>query len=213
MKFTIIPNVPECDLRTVDVEALNPDGTLKILPAAFWLDLPFRLLRVWCHFRARYAIPTEELIAFLKQEIGMASAIEIGAGAGDLGQALGIPMTDSKLQEDPNIALWYTLNGQPKITYGPGVLKLNAAEAFNHFTPEVILAAWVTQLRKKGDTDGNPWGVDEKQIVDVAKYIFIGSDSVHWDKRILKRPHRTIRAPWLVSRTEDQSLNFIKIWE
>ena len=44
-------------------------------------------------------------------------------------------------------------------------------------------------------------------------YLFIGNKRVHRDKRILRREHRELVLPCLVSRAFDQENNVIWIWE
>src|SRR5271170_675184 len=76
---------------------------LKLLSYKEYDKIDRIALKLFCHATGRYGLPTIELVEYLKELIGGRSAIEIGAGNGDLGRHLGIPMTDSRLQEDPVI--------------------------------------------------------------------------------------------------------------
>ena len=172
-------------------------------------------LRLFCHFYAVYQLVTTELVNFVKQEIGGNHAIEIGSGNGALGRALGIPCTDNRMQEDPAIMLYYMLGRQPVIKYGDDVEKLDAFQAINKHKPDVVVAAWVTQTWDEKLGKGNALGPDETLFKGkIKKYIFIGTDTVHADKKIFKLfPHKIYRFDWLHSRAADQKKNFIAVFD
>lgn len=209
-------------LETVDVTyldrvLLNGKGEYHVLPAADLKQYDHKHLQVWCHNKARYNLPTQELVEFVRSVIGGRSAIEIGAGMGDFGRALGIPMTDSHQQTTPEMQLYYAALGQPTIQPPPEVEKLDAIEAITKYKPQVVVAAWVTQLYQDGDTPArigsSVYGVDEAWLLDHCEtYIFVGNERVHKDKRILSREHRRFHFPYLVSRAFDQSQNVIWVW-
>lgn len=91
---------------------------------------------------------------------------------------------------------------------------MDANEAINHYKPQVVIGAWVTQKYQEGDADGSVFGVDELDILSkISKYIHIGNDGPHRSKRSLKYPHKVYRFPWLVSRGTDQSLNNITVYK
>ena len=195
----------------------NGRGQFHCLPAEDLKRYDPQHLQAWCHTRARYNLPTQELVEFVKTVIGSRSAIEIGSGMGDFGRALGIPMTDSYEQTTPESQLYYSMLGQPTIHPPPGVERLNAVEAIKRHRPQVVVAAWVTQLYQDGDTPkkigSSVHGVDEGWVLDnVETYIFVGNARVHRDKRILSRPHREMRPSFVVSRAFDQAENVIWIW-
>jgi hypothetical protein len=207
----------DTDVSYLDRVLLKRDGSFAALPASTVKAYPHEHVQIWCHKKARYNIPTEEQILFLKTEIGERSAIEIGAGMGDLGGLLGIPMTDSYIQTTVEMQLYYKSLGQPTITPPPTVEKLDAVQAITKYKPQVVVASWVTQLYRDGDSENNVGacisGVDEEWTLDHCDtYIFIGNEAVHKDKRILKHLHRTCKPHWLVSRAYDQSKNVIWIW-
>lgn len=136
---------------------------------------------------------------------------------GDLGSLLGIPMTDSYSQTTPEMRMYYASLGQPIISPPPSVEKLDALEAVKKYKPEVVVAAWVTQLFQDGDTEekigSSVYGVDELRILDCCQtYIFIGNAQVHKDKRILKKPHETHKAYYLLSRSLHAQENVIWVW-
>lgn len=176
----------------------------------------------WCVKNGVYQLPTTALIQWLRREIGDRSAIEIGAGNGCIGRALGIPRTDSYVQTTPETQLLYQMIGQA-ITVPPlDVEPLEASEAVEKHRPEVVIGCWVTQRFdvSKGDTEGEAQalvnGIDEEWILDqpyVQKYILVGNVNSHGRKRILTRAHHEKLAPWLVSRAFTQADNRIWVWE
>ena len=132
---------------------------------------------------------------------------------GHLGRLLGIPMTDSFIQTEPDVKLYYQALQQeptnPPVAY---VDKLTAESAVDKYKPEVVIASWLTHKWIDGASQGSVYGPDEAHIVDRANYIHIGNDNVHKSKTINALPHDTLRYEWLVSRAMDQSLNNISMW-
>lgn len=193
---------------------IDPNKRIKLLPAEFYRRIKHQLFRVWCVRSARYGIPTKELIEWLNNEIAGASALEIGAGNGDLGWYLEIPRTDSYCQLKPELQAYYRMIGQATTTPPPDVEKLDALDAIAAHQPDVVIGSWITQLYKEGDTEASVYGVDEEQVLTkVKKYIHIGNLDVHGKKRILDLPHKTFQFPWLVSRGANQGNNVIHVWE
>lgn len=194
---------------------LNGDGTWRLNSAEDIQRIPLDHLRIWAVKNARYQIPTKELIDFLRDKIGTRSALEIGAGMGDLGQHLGIHMTDSAHQvERPEVFLYYQTLGQAPTNPPPSVERIGAHAAIDKYRPQVVIGAWITQKFREGDTHGNEYGPDEEEIIrNCETYIHIGNEGSHWDKRIRKFKHQSFKFPWLVSRAADQSKNIIYIWE
>lgn len=189
-------------------------GNYSPPPAAELLKIPQEELAVFCNRRAIYGLPTQELIEFLKSEIGKQKAIEIGAGAGLLGCNLGIPMTDSKQQERSDVKLYYKMTGQPTITYHQEVREFDALEAVRRFKPGVVIGSWITERWIEGKTEGNMYGVKEDKLLTmVEKYILIGHENTHGRKEILKHKHRIIKEPWICSRALDREKNLIYIWD
>jgi hypothetical protein len=90
-------------------------------------------LMLWCVKSARYTIPTIELIDFLKARIGNRKAIEIGSGNNDLGWYLGIPQTDSYIQQTEAMKTLYSALGQVPTSPKPDVEKLDAIAAIKKY--------------------------------------------------------------------------------
>ena len=210
MQFTILEDTPLPDL-------LDEHQHIKLLPAAELDAIPRDALRLWCHVNARYGLPTQELIAYLKKRIAGRNAIEIGSGYGDLAYHLGIPATDSWIMTDPKVAAFYRTMGQPVIDYPPFVEKIEALAAIEKYKPEIVIASWVTRWI---DPDlpmpaggGSIYGVKEDLLLATGvTYIFIGNLGVHQHKQIRNLEHQELILPFVRSRAQDPSLDRIMIW-
>lgn len=217
MKFenVTILSIGRSDVAYLDRLLLNEDGRMQLLPAQFYRDLPRDHLRAWAAINARYGIPTLELVNWLKVAIGPRKAIEIGAGCGDLGYHLGIPMTDSYQQvTNPLTVAYYALMGQTPTRPPADVVKEDAEAAVLARKPDVVVASWVTERFLDGSSEGNIHGpVEENIVANCQTYIFIGNEGVHGQKRILSLPHSTFKFPWLVSRSANQTSNVIYTWD
>ncbi len=217
--FTIAENA---DVSYLDKLLKNNKGEVIPCPYSELKNVPQMHIQLWCHQNAVYQVPTEELIAWLFNEIEFPKCldtIEIGSGEGFIARALGITGTDNYMQvRKPEVILHYELSKQPRIKYGSNVEELSAHQAVEKYKPETVIACWVTQKYKDGDTKrkigSNMYGVEEEKIIQkVKKYILIGNHTVHHDKRILKLPHKMYRFPWLVSRSSSPDKNSIYVWQ
>lgn len=187
---------------------------MKIPTADELAAIPNELLRRWCGENARYGLVTQELVSWLRGVIGGRHAIEIGAGMGDLGRALGIPMTDSARQTDFEMRLYYMMIGRTVTDPPPDVERIDASQAVAKYKPQVVIASWVTQLALAEDeVQAFVYGVDEEALLEVVDtYIHIGNIAVHGKKRILSRPHKVYAFPWLYSSALRPELNRIWVW-
>ncbi len=194
-------------MSTRDIEnVLLKDGKLIPVPYKELTKFSQEKISVFCHKYAFYQIPTTELIDFLRNEIGELKAIEIGAGNGSIGRSLGIPITDNKLQERPDVKISYKAMGQPTITYPSDIIKLGGNVAVERMKPDVVIASWVT-----GKDIGNYYGIHETKIIkSIKKYIHIGNEKTHAKKLILDRfNYKAIKEDWLVSRSMEKEQNII----
>jgi hypothetical protein len=192
------------------------DGVLQPMPAAFYHGRDRQELSYWCLNRGFYCLPTVELIDWLRQRIEGETAIEVGAGQGTIGRALGIPITDSHQQSRPDIAQLYRQIGQVAVQYPPDVERLTAAEASQKYRPSVIIAAWLTWRYNpmRHEQGGNLHGVDETRLLAkpwLDQYIQIEHERVHRKRPIRGRRHVLHRLPFLVSRAFDDG-NVIRVW-
>ena len=206
--------IPADSITDISSEVLREDGKIKLLPAEMWKKYKWDDFRAFCHLKARYGIPTYELISYLTNIIDGRSAIEIGAGAGDLGCILNIPMTDSRQQEWPDIKAAYAAMRQPVIKYPDDVEELEAFRAVLKYKPKVVIGSWITTYAPHEMPYGsNPFGVREKNIIElVDTFILIGNIDTHGDKPIMKIPHEEIYEEWIISRAKNQENNRIFIW-
>jgi len=204
---------PDTDISRLEQEAVT-GKIVRVKPAAFLAGFTKAQRAVFSHKHAVYGLPTTELIDWLTAEIGGRVAIEVGAGNGGLGRALGIPTTDSHLQLEPEIKLYYMMMGQPTIHYPDDVEKLDYKAAILKYKPEVVVGSWITHKYREDQHDlgGNMHGFEEEWILKhCKKYIMIGHDKTHWGKPILKAPHQTHRPEFLYSRSMSAG-DFVKVW-
>lgn len=210
------------DLEKIDLKPLESllikDGRIIPVPFEELKQFSQEQISVFCHKHAVYQVPTIELIDFLKEEIGDSPVIEIGAGNGCMGRALGIKMTDNFMQTWEDIKIIYAMTRQPVINYGTDIEEIDAINAVKKYKPKTVLANWVTHLLKEGMTAGNMYGVEEELLFEngVDKYIHVGCDTMstgHPMKPILnKYPVKKLQFPWLVSRSMSRDKNTIYIF-
>lgn len=204
------------DTSVVDKLLLDEKGLVRVRSSDELGQLDLQAVRIWCHQRAVYLIPSLELIAWLKDRIGGRRAIEIGSGNGAVGRALGIPTTDNRSQEWPDVKTFYALTGQPTIKYPDDIETIPALDAIKKHKPQVVVACWVTHLYREDEHErgGNMYGVDEDAVLDsgIETYIHIGATSSHSQKRILSRPHEEHRPAILFGRGKPED-RVIWVWE
>lgn len=209
-------------LRTVSKDVLPAEGLLeasgqlRLLPASTYDAIPVDNLRMFCHNEARYGLPTQELVAWLGEWVYRRRAIEIGAGWGDLSYYLGIPATDNRMQEWPEIKKAYELMRQPVIRYPDRVDCIDGVEAVRKYKPEVVVASWVTQWVDPATSmplSGNIFGVKENEIIEMGvTYILIGNAATHRQKNILNIKHEEFRLPFIRSRSGNPQEERVWIW-
>jgi hypothetical protein len=217
-RFTMLDTTRESEIvAELDSACLDEQGQLRVMPAEFYARRRREDLALWCVRRGFYCLPTQELIDFLRQQIAGEKAIEIGAGHGAIGKALGIPVTDSRQQERPEIKKLYDDLGQAVVRYSDDIEKLTALEACEKYQPSVVIGAWVTHRYdpKRHKLGGNVNGIDEQRLIQkdyLWRYIFVGHKKVHEHKPILSSRHKTHDLPFLVSRSVEP-LDVIWTWE
>lgn len=201
------------EVRDIAPLLLDERGRLRAVPGATLASTTAQQRLLFGVRHGIYSFPTVELCDHLRELIGGRPAIEIGAGHGVLAQALGIPATDNRQQEDPAIRAYYRSLGQPTVPYGKHVEKLDAAAAVAKYKPAVVIACWVTHAYdpRRPEAGGSGTGVDEAAILAACdSYVFIGNELVHARKPILDVPHERSSPDWLFSRamngTPDSSL-------
>jgi len=219
-------NMNSSSILTVNTEILEEVAKIETLCIKNNLLIPIPYIEInkfsqnaislFCFKNAIYQFPTTELIDFLKNEIGNNSAIEIGSGNGSIGRALNIPRTDNRMQEWDKIKSYYNLMRQPTIIYPDDIEKIDGLKAIKKYNPHTVIAAWITQKWEEGMIDGNMHGVDETEMLcmGIKKYIHIGNNVVHLNKKILqKRKKRQLKFPWLVSKSLNSTENVIYIFD
>lgn len=202
-------------IRDLAPEALGPDGRLRVLPAAFWAATTPAERALFGHRYGLYSFPTTELVEHLRTLIGGRPAIEIGAGHGVLAEALGIPATDSRMQDQPHYRAHYAALGQPTVPYGPNVIDCHASRAVRRYRPAVVVGCWVTHKYdpRRHAAGGNEVGIDEPDILaNCALYVVVGNEQVHAGKAIWARRHSITFPDFVYSRAQNGSRDFIATW-
>ncbi len=187
-------------------------GKLLVKDFEFYNSFPVNTVRLFMLENGIYVLPTTELVAWIKENI-IGTAIEIGAGHGAISRQLGIPITDSWMQDRPDIKLYYQMCGQPVIKYHQDVEKLDAIEAIKKYKPDTVIGAFITHKYVESINSGNAFGVKEEFILQNAqRYINIGNLVTHRDKPILEFPHDEHYFQWIITRSADQKNNRIFVW-
>ena len=207
MNFT---HIEKCDLSHLENQIFNTEGHIIIKPYNFFNSYTENEIKYFMYVYGIYVLPTTELIETLKQII-IGKAIEIGAGNGAIGRELKIPITDSKMQDLPEIQLVYKMTNQPTVKYASDIEKLDALKAIELYQPDTVIGAFITH--KYNGIDGNMYGVQEEEILKkVKRYINIGNLSTHRTKPLLKLPHEQIYLHWMITRSNNQRDNRIFIF-
>lgn len=209
--------MPDTDVSYIDC-LLDARGRM----GALWCALEFACinpadLKLWCHKRARYVLPTLELVTFIRGVINGRDALEIGSGNGDLGYMLGIRETDSYIQQKRS-DLWARM-GQVPTNPPAEVVMCDAMRAVYAYRPQVVVGSWITRKFETGidvegvDLQASAFGVREEELLErVETYIHVGNEAIHGKKTLLRKPHETVRVPGHLSRHADQNLNVVYIW-
>lgn len=200
--------------QKLDNVLLDQDGHLKLFPYEFYHGLHRDTLRVWCALRARYLLPTIELIDYLNYALGGRTAIEIGAGMGDLGRHLRVPMTDSAIQiENPQVNAYYRAINQCPTDPPADVERIDALSAAAKYRPQVIIGAWVTH-KYVGGSQGSVYGTQEELLLDFCdEYWHLGNRMIHYAKPILEIVDYTeITLPGLISRAKSTQDDVFWVW-
>jgi hypothetical protein len=214
MQITVTPkSAVKFDPGTMG--ALDTDGTLLVKPASFYAQFSTTEVAYFGVKNGFYAIPTTELVAWLKKVVGTRRLLEIGSGNGVLANALGIRATDNLMQTWPDVMAHYRMLQQAPVKYGEWVENLDAHAAVDQYRPDVVLACWVTHKYREDrpELSGNQYGVDEEAILSRCQtYIHVGNGETHARKPLKNLPHRRYRFDWLVARTAKPELNEICVW-
>lgn len=204
--------IPPTPVREKEIESLMWEDTFNL--KLYSLEDYERLLTPMeiCYFAWKhglYQLPTIEFIEHLKlhmigANVLLSDVIEIGAGAGQIGRHLGIRMTDSKLQEEPEIQAYYAAVGQPLIKYHPDVEKIDANSAVIKYQPKIVIGCWITEFPQL------IFGVKEPEMMKlINQYVFVGNRIPHTGKPLLEG-RSSDYYPWLVSRSFHPEEN--RIW-
>lgn len=212
MKLDIIPTCNILPLEALFVK----EGNIFPVPFKEIQDFSQESISYFCVKYGLYQVPTTELIEFLNSEIpDKITTLEIGSGNGGIGRALGVKLTDNKMQLWPNIKKYYSNMAQETVNYGDDVEEISANDAVIKYRPEIVLGCWVTQKWYPGMKMGNPHGIDEYRMFSdgIRKYILCGNKNVHGKNKLIKiMPPRKFIFLWLISRSLKREDNVIYIF-
>lgn len=176
-------------------------GTIRPIPAREVEKCGFEQARMFMHKYGLYTLPTVELIDYLAGIIAGKRAIEIGAGLGVIGRALGIPATDNKMQAWPEIKAHYDRMRQPTIQYPADIIELDAHDAIKRYRPQIVIGSYITHKWRPGMESGNQYGVDNLKIArKVEAYYMIGSLTTHLKDPAMKHLDGIERHDFLYTR-------------
>ena len=196
--FTIASPV---DISRLEKLTGAASGLIRPVPSKMVEECGFEQLRMFLHKYGLYTMPTTELIEYLAGIIAGKRAIEIGAGMGVIGRALGIPVTDNKMQAWPSVKAYYDLMRQPTIRYPVDIIELDAHEAVKRYRPQVVIGSYITHRWRPGMTSGNQYGVDNLKIArKVEAYYMIGSLTTHMQDPAMKHLDGIERHDFLYTR-------------
>ena len=193
-----------------------------------------------------YTFPTLELCNWINSQIDdnpelePHSAIEICAGTGWIGRTIGIPITDVKNMENPQVQHIMTQSFSVPTIYADDVEQLEASEAVDKYSPDIVIGSFVTSRQLVDKIDKKkamtvkvklPYGgvmeqnlmdlvrkevqvgVDIRKIVkQVYKVILVVNNRTHMHEDYFNIPHQSFSFPWLVTRG-DVSQSRILVFE
>ena len=145
-----IATISDEDISELEDMMSNSSEFLRPIPTAEAEKFGHNKLRLFMHKYGLYTFPTTELIEYLAGLIQGKSAIEIGAGMGVIGRSLGIPITDNKMQEWPEVKACYDACMQPTIKYPSDIIEMAAVEAVRHYKPDIVLGSYITHKWRPG---------------------------------------------------------------
>jgi hypothetical protein len=202
--------------RDISSEVIDARGRLRIMPAAYYKGTTGAERSFVCVKHGLYGLPTVELCEWLHDRIGERQAIEIGAGNGAMAEFLAIRATDNYMQQNAAIHAYYRLLGQPPITYGENVERLEALDAVKKYQPQVVIGSWITHRYNPAEhwRGGNQYGPDTKEILRLCdEYVLIGNEKTHARDPLWELPHEVFYPPWLFSRVDNYARDFVAVWK
>lgn len=207
--------VDEEALAQLEREVLGPDGRQTPQPASVYAKHDITTRVGLCVKHGIYGLVTHELVEFIREQIAGRTAIEIGSGDGVLAAALGIPATDSRMQERADVRSTYEKLMQTPVRYGTQVEHLDGAQAVIKYRPQVIVASWLTHRWHPDEPTlgGNMYAPDELMLLaNCQTLIFVGNSGAHSRHRLLRKTHLYWEFDWLYSRAW-RGKNFIGVWK
>lgn len=198
MNYVIVQNV---DISGLEELTGATSGMVRPIPAGEVEKFSFSVLRLFLHKYGLYTMPTVELIDYLAGIIQGKKAIEIGAGMGVIGRSLGIPVTDNKMQQWPQVKAQYDRMRQPTIQYPSDIVEMDALQAVKHYKPDIVIGSYITHKWQPGMSSGNQFGVDNLKLSKMVQaYYMIGSLTTHCNDPAMKHLEGIERHNFLYTR-------------
>lgn len=185
-------------------EDLLLDGELQVVEAKCYSKYTLDQINFFSHKHAFYTLPTVELIDWLSERIKGKRAIEICAGSGIIGKALGIPCSDNYMQKKfKEVVFHYNITKQPTVNYGSHVIEKDANMHVKEECPDVTIGSWVTQKFCPKKQCGNAYGPIEEDFFRYCKtYIHLGNKLTHdWKDIVDTRDHESLYFDWYKTRS------------
>jgi len=222
------------------------DGHIYPIPYSHIKNDTLDTLNLVMQAMGLYTFPTLELCNWINSQIDdnpelePHSAIEICAGTGWIGRTIGIPITDVKNMENPQVQHIMTQSFSVPTIYADDVEQLEASEAVDKYSPDIVIGSFVTSRQLVDKIDKKkamtvkvklPYGgvmeqnlmdlvrkevqvgVDIRKIVkQVYKVILVVNNRTHMHEDYFNIPHQSFSFPWLVTRG-DVSQSRILVFE
>jgi hypothetical protein len=102
-------------VRDVSPQLFDERGRFRVASARLLAETTAQERLLFGVRHGLYSFPTLKLCDFLRSRIGDRSAIEIGAGHGALANALSIPATDNRQQEEEGLKAYHRKIGQTTV--------------------------------------------------------------------------------------------------
>lgn len=161
--------VSESRLKYMDETLLGEDGFLQVLPEALYYQFTIDELAMWCAGMGYWIMPTVELIECITQEM-IGTGLEICAGSGVIGRALGIRSIDLKMSQYRFYRELFRSNNMCEPHYGEWVEEAEAGMEIQKTKPDTVVGGYVIPR----GADRAFWGINEDILLkSVRKVILI----------------------------------------
>jgi hypothetical protein len=167
-KFIHYHPVSEDRIYEMDQILLGEDGYLQILPEEVYEQFTQSELAHWAVSMGYWIYPTQELIDAITSIMEF-PGLEICAGTGILGRALGIKSIDLKLSKYKFYRDLFRNNNMAEPNYGPWVVEGEAGKTIKDDKPTTVVGSYV--ISRGGERA--PWGINEDILLNCVKQVIL----------------------------------------